>query len=348
MEPWTVWQILFGVLVVTAIDSMLVRRWLYARPHIVKLVDDRAVAAAGMADEPEDWKASSFFVLYAANLVSALAVNAMIGHSPALQSLFLGMHPLERAGTYIVVFWALVLVVSLAIEWPFFSKSIKDKPLSREGLFVCTACNLASYAAGLVLMSVTGMTSLLTHATIEPVGAVATSPYATVYFLEGGRVQAVATNGYAYGLIANAPSGTKLISAENAPNGDVKLYPVSGAKRSKPLKNLGPKYRTASYQTDSRADWECMPRYFDAGEYRRYAVSCGADAFEGLGIRTPDRVYKLAIDSMPLSWKWSHVTVLPNHQAVAQLGPQIVLVDLESGEVGVLARGQGPTVVINQ
>jgi hypothetical protein len=348
MAPWTVWQILLGVLVVTAIDSMLVRRWLYARPHIVKLVDDRAVAAAGMADEPEEWRASSFAFLYAANLASALAVNALIARSPALQSLFLGMHPLERAGTYIVMFWALVLVVSLLIEWPFFSKSIKDKPLSREGLFVCTACNLASYAAGLVLMAVTGMTSLLTHASIQPAGAIAASPYAYVYYLDGDRIRAVATNGYNLGLVASAPKGTDLISVENAPNGDVKLYPIHSGKRGAPIKNFGRRAVTASYQTKDRAEWAFMPRYFDNPEYRRYAVSCGLDAFEGMSVRTPDRLYKLAIDSMPLSWKWSQVTVLPNHQAVAQLGPQIVLVDLESGEIGVLARGASPTAVVNQ
>lgn len=349
MAPWTVWQILIGALVVTGLDSMLVRRWLWARPTIVNWADDRAVAAAGMADEPEEWRASSFALLYAANAASAFAINGLLARSGVLQSWFLGRYPLERAGLYIVGFWAAILLVSLAVEWPFFSKSIKDKPLSREGLFVCTACNLASYAGLLVWMSATGMSSLLTHASIQPVGAVATSPYATVYFLDGDRVESVETNGYGLGLVAKLPHGAGMISAENAPNGDVKVYPVNAkGDRLTPMVNLGSQVRTASYETASRLEWQSAPRYFEPGEYRRYAVSCGTDAFDGMSVRTPDRVYKLAIDLFPLSWKWSHVTVLPNHQAVAQLGPQIVLLDLESGEIGVLARGTSPTVVINQ
>lgn len=65
------------------------------------------------------------------------------------------------------------------------------------------------------------------------------------------------------------------------------------------------------------------------------------------GLRVVPRegeAWRLAWDSPILSWRWRSVSVLPNDFAVAEFGPQVVIVDLRTREIAWLADGAGPAV----
>jgi hypothetical protein len=341
------WLILFGTVFVSVLEAVLLQRWYAVRPVLVRWTD-RGAAAVGMADELEEWSPYASLLLLGGNLVSASVGWIFLTHSGGFQNWVLGSRPLERAGFYLVAIWAVAFLLSVFVEWPFFSKAIKDKPLSREGLIVCLGCNVVSYLCILAWFAVSGMTSLLTRTTITDPVLIASSPYAEVYYVdsESREVWCVWSNGS-----KPHPVGLKILagatlSAEKASNGHTKLLAVQIDGSAVPLKDLGPEPMVAPFETKDRGEWDRVARYVNGEARSKYTVSYSPDPFQGMSIRTPSRIYKLAIDSTPLAWSWTQVTVLPNNQAIGQLGPQIVLVDLESGSIGVLARGESPTVVL--
>lgn len=344
------WVLIVGTLLVSTLEATLLKRWFAVRPEVIRWGEQAAMARVGMEDEGERWGFMNTWLLIAGNLVSALAGWAFVANARGFQSWILGDRPLERAGFYLILVWALALVVSIAVEWPFFSKAIKDRPLSREGFYVCAGCNVISYGCILAWFSLSGMTTLLTAVKIEPAFVVAEAPYGDVYYLnpDTNEVWRVYSNGAQPQPIGLKVEAGHSLSAERLANGRVKLVEInSEGDRVRSLVDLGDKV-AAGYETDSRRDWNTLGRYFGPDEYRKYQVFYGTDGYHGMSVRTPSRIYKLAIDSNPLSWDWNHVTVLPSNQAVAQLGPQVVLVDLETGTVGVLAKGVSPTVVIDR
>ncbi len=58
------------------------------------------------------------------------------------------------------------------------------------------------------------------------------------------------------------------------------------------------------------------------------------------------RLYRLGLETPFLSWCFRNVTILPNEQAVLQIGDQIAILDLGTRALGVLAAGRGPVVMI--
>lgn len=70
---------------------------------------------------------------------------------------------------------------------------------------------------------------------------------------------------------------------------------------------------------------------------------------EGVELRVTDRhgpPYRIGFDNVLARWMWRCVTVLPGGLAVAEFGPQVVLVDLRRKTMARLADGYGPTVVL--
>lgn len=350
------WVLLIATGFVSILEAVLLKRWYTVRPTIVKWTGPGSLAAIGMDDEPERWGFLNSWLLVAANIVSALAGWAFVAHAKGFENWVLGERPLERAGLYLVVVWALAFVVSVAVEWPFFSKAIKDRPLSREGLFVAAGCNIVSYSCILAWFGLSGMSSLLTVAQIEEPVTIAQSPYGDVYYVrqDTNEVWQVFSNGAMAHPTGLTVTPGNSVSAEQLPNGHVKLQEIApDGSRVRPLKDLGATYLAAPFESQekglpNREQWAYLGRYFTPDIQRRYWVHYSPRPFEGLSIRTPNRIYKLAIDSSPLAWEWSHLTVLPNNQAIGQLGPQVVLVDLETGTVGVLGKGVSPTVVLDK
>lgn len=349
------WLLLIGTAFVSVLEAVLLKRWYTVRPTIVRWTGQGA-AAIGMGDEPEEWGLLNSWLLTLGNIASALVGWAFVTHAKGFENWILGSRPLERAGLYLVAVWALAFALSVAVEWPFFSKAIKDRPLSREGLFVSAGCNIVSYFCILAWFGLSGMSSILTIAQIQDPVSIAQAPYGDVYYVneDTHEVWAVSSNGalpHSLGLTV-APGNS--VSAETLPNGHTKILEIApDGSKVKPLKDFGPSFITAPYESvqngqPKREQWAILGRYFTPEQQRRYWVHYSPRSYEGLSVRTPNRLYKLGIDSSPLSWQWSHVTVLPNNQAIGQLGPQIVLVDLESGTMGVVAKGVSPTVVLDK
>jgi hypothetical protein len=335
-----VWALVITAVIVSAFEAALLKRWYEVRPVVVKWTGQGS-SAVGMDDEPERWTPSASLLVLAANLVSTLVGWFYFAHSRQALSWILGTKPLERAGVYIVCVCAVAFLISVVVEWPFFSKAIKDRPLSREGLFVCLGCNLLAGAVILVWFSLSGMSSLLTAAKIKPPVEIAQNCGATVYYVSSRQLWSVECNGFNPHSTRLAVPDGEHVAVMEASSGEAKVYALrKDGSVDRALLNLGTSFAAASAGEEGQA------RYFGPDEGRKFFVDYGRDAYDGLGVRTPDRIYKLALDSTPLSWRWSDVTVLPNNQAIAKVGPEVVLIDLESGEIGGLAQAESPTVAV--
>ncbi len=339
------WALAVTTVLVAAFEAALLKRWFEVRPVVV-LWTGKASPAAGMDDQPERWTPLASLLVLLANVVSTVAGAFYFSHSRQALSWIMGNRPLERASVYIFAVCVSAFLISVLVEWPFFSKAIKDRPLSREGLLVCLGCNLLTGAAVVVWFALSGMTSLLTPSNIKQPWMIAKPGNAEVFYRDSlsGDLWTVGVNGYGpHSLGIALPSGDS-VSVDMASNGDTKVYAVrSDGSFDRPLLDLGTS-RRASVADGADSRWLKRTGYFGAQEARKYRVEIGRDAYDGLSVWTPDHLYKLALDSTPLSWNWSHVTVLPNNQAIAEVGPQIVLIDLDSGAIAEIAVGDSPAV----
>ena len=342
------WSLAIVTVVLSLVEIALVKRWYEVRPVVVRWTGNSS-GLVGMADEPEAWSPQSSLLLLAGNLVSTFVGSLFLTRFHAAQSWILGGHPLERASLYIVFVCLAAFVLSILVEWPFFSRAIKDRPLSREGLFVCAGCNVLTGLFIFVWFSLTGMRSLITDSQIVSALSIAQQPYGTVCFVDpqSEEIYSIRTDGAELkDLGRKVPPGCE-ISIERASNGDAKLYIERGDQRiGAPVKDFGAAAKAADPAVEDRIDYDA--RYFGAKKAQKYSVSYGPDPYDGLSVWTPARIYKLALDSKPLSMRWGHATVLPTNQAVAQVGSQIVLIDLDSGKLAILANGESPTVAMQE
>jgi len=329
------------------VEAALLHRWYDVRPVVVKWTGAGTAEAIGMADEPEEWSLRSTLFVVAANVISAVLGLLLLAHNDSFRHWILGSRPLERIGLYFITLWLLTFLVSAAIEWPFFSTAIKDRPLSREGLAVCLGCNIISSAGILIGMSMIGMTPSGTT-TVDSF-SLAKSPYAHVYFVDPATNHVMGMDSSGLNLHDTSfvvPDGQEL-SAEQVGN-DTKLVRLGSSGKAASIYDFGQRCKAANVDVNDRDGWTRDARYFSADDKRMYDVHYGPFASDGLSVVKSNDIYKIAVDSSLVSWHWSHVTVLPNGQAIGQLGPQIVLVDLESGATAVLAKGECPTVVVDK
>jgi len=140
----SIWLIVIVSLCVGILEAVLLQRWYEVRPVVVRWTGRHTVAALGMDDAPEEWSVLSTVTILLANVVTGLLGWQLFMHQSAFRDWLLGSKPLEKLGLYFVSLWLISFVVSAVVEWPFFSRAVKDRPLSREGLAVCLGCNIIS------------------------------------------------------------------------------------------------------------------------------------------------------------------------------------------------------------
>ena len=341
------WLVIAVSVFVGFLEAVLLQRWYTVRPIVVRWTGAGTAAAIGMAEEPEEWSMRSTLLVIAANVISSLLGLLLFTHDESYRQWVLGARPLEKIGLYFISLWLLAFVVSAIIEWPFFSTAIKDRPLSREGLAVCLGTNIISSSCILLCLAMMGMTS--PGARTVDVFSLAQQPYAHIYYLDPvtRRVCAIDSSGLnAHETNFILPSDQS-ISAESV-GSFTKLVTVDENGNTTSLYNFGDHCSAAQVDTKERDAWTRDARYFSDDVRRMYDVHYGPAPSDGLSVTKLNDIYKIAVDNGLVSWHWSHVTVLPNRQAIGQLGSQIVLVDLESGATAVLGRGECPTVVADK
>ena len=62
--------------------------------------------------------------------------------------------------------------------------------------------------------------------------------------------------------------------------------------------------------------------------------------------KNADKAFKLSVETPFLALEIINATVLPGDEVVFQAGNQVCIFDRESRKLGVLARGRGPVVVL--
>ncbi len=230
----------------------------------------------------------------------------------------LGSEPLYHAPRFLLLLLGAALALSIVIEWPFFALALRRSNASPRRTLAATACaQAASHAVLVPAALVLGTATVYTIG--QPVRGVdfAVSKDAEVRFisLDGSTEWRIRLDGHPATKHREVAPGER----------DGRL-----AERGRGARGFGP-------ALDLRAEHD-----------RIWSVDTGFWPGEGLrarsartGVRT-----RIALELPGLRWSARYATVLPGEQVVYQLGRQIVLLDLASRRIALLALGMEPVVTL--
>lgn len=234
--------------------------------------------------------------------------------------LVLGDTPLYHAPRFLLLLLSAALLLSIAVEWPFVGLALRRSCRSpARTLGVTVIAQLASYALLVPAALVVGDASLYTGA--EPVTGLgfASRKDAEVRFvsLDGGAEWRIGLDG--------SPA--------------IRLRGVGRLDREARLAQLGDRARGFGPATDLRSEGD-----------RPWRVTTGFWPGEGLRARSLRTGVSatVALELPGLAWSARYATVLPGEQVVYQLGHQIVLLDLATRKIALVAPGQEPIVTLSR
>lgn len=255
----------------------------------------------------------------AANYVSAIGGLLVLSRLVRwADPVVLGSEPLYHAPRFLLLLLGAALALSIVIEWPFFALALRRSKASPRRILAATACAQAASHAVLVSAAlVLGTASVYTIG--QPVRGIdfAVSKEADVRFLS---------------LDGSAEWRIRL---DGSPA--TKLRDIAAGERDGRLAVRGREARDFGPALDLRAEHD-----------RIWSVATGFWPGEGLrarSARTGART-RIALELPGLRWSARYATVLPGEQVVYQLGRQIVLLDLATRRIALLAIGMEPVVTL--
>lgn len=255
-----------------------------------------------------------------ANYVSAFTGFWLVGFArgPFEQLLLRDLH---HASLYFWTAWFLVFIGSLLVEYPFFyilfRKSERRWPRSVKALFVA---NSVSYAILIFIYVGVSTHGILTVTKIERSPFFAKVPHAIVYFLsqDDDSVWRCRLDGEPAGKISHGADGPDLLPS---PWRSTRKGSHDSWTERRGITDLRP---------ENQRELEVM-----FGDFGDLCLNYGKPDERWLNKETP-------LVSCPMS----DCTILPGDQLVMQVRDMIVLLDLHTLQMAVLAHGRAPVVVL--
>lgn len=280
-----------------------------------------------------------------ANYVSAWAGLAIVNEWRALRDVWLGTEPLY-AGPHALVYLAVTTFgLTIAMEWPFCRWALGPRPGAwRRALLASVAVQTLSYAALVPYYCGVSRASLYSRVGVDPALTRPAEARAVIWY--------IGPDGDVY----------RVRSADRAPE------KVVAAGLSDPMASLFFQKSKITGAADLLTDPERVlvrdaaawddgfTAYLANGkravdlvrpEVRVWEVKTGSWSMEGVMAEhrvRPDESLQVSVETPVLSWFSSNATVLPGDQVVYQLGPQVVLLDLRTRRIGLVALGRSPVV----
>jgi hypothetical protein len=265
-------------------------------------------------------------------------------------------------------------LLSVLLELPFAAYAIaREHRTAARVLRGAFLANTASYAVLIVLYLQVGTTSLITSTHPGSAAQLCTSPDAEVYYLgnsdgavyrwkvSGGIPQKVDN----LGTTDMADRAARLFAAPSETDGQLDLC-VTGIPSHKTFTILERSFaRTSDVAIAAprdAGDWNHNTPEAERGSWFNFGSARTFDPSSPWRVSTtfwPDgglRVHNdksgekwfAALETPFLSWYSRNATLLPNAQVIYQLQDQIVLLDLPTKRMGLIALGHGPLVVRRQ
>jgi hypothetical protein len=258
----------------------------------------------------------------------------------------------------------LCFAASVVLEWPFCALGLRGtKRWLLKSIPACILAQVVSHAALVPLYRSASALSLYTAVQLDRTLSFARPVDAFVYFIapEDGDVYRIRPDGSerthvlkvgirdpnARLFVREGSSGGWDLYAAWADDGDVHRLQENfttreGLSRGKIDTPSG--RESGSWQTFGSA-WDLRP-----DSERRWRVWTGFWPADGLwadNMNTKAR-YQVGLETPFLAWNSRNASILPGDQVVYQLGDQIVLLDLNARKIGLITRGRGPLVLLDE
>jgi hypothetical protein len=274
-----------------------------------------------------------------------------------LAFILLGAVPLDHIRRLIVGLILLHLVVSIVLEWPFVHGVMgPEQPhRARRSLIACAAANAASYI--LLLVPFWLSSNVLSGVQRVSLGEILRNKDAAVlYIADDGDV-------YRVGLDGSPPAKFRSLACRDTQS------VLSGCPDRDGRLGLwlGDYYEYRRKLVDDSPALMAQLRGYGGidGEYGRYRSAVDLRARpgdpEGWSAHTLDSLYggldawkgsplgdrvRVAVSTPVFSWHSRCAAILPNDQVVFELNNHILLVDLDTRRVALVAMGRGPVVLL--
>lgn len=303
------------------------------------------------------WRSAAWAILAKAVSTLVLVFPLSVTFAGVLPTL-LGDQPLARLPWLGLAFLGVLLVLSTLLEWPFFHRAglprsgVAALALSSRANAVCLLLLVATYLPFCEL-------SLLQARAMSPGSS---DPKVQVFYLRDGALLQRNLGGpetlVMTGLKADAEA--RLFARRGEEGWDLWLQASEEAPRlvapavaphpaqapAQPALHIKLKASVRTAEPTLPATWG-KPAELVPEAASPWAIHLGQWPWEGLRADSRDLrpSYRLALDTPFLSWEARGATRLPGERLLFQMGPYLWLLELDSSEVHLFARGQGAQVV---
>jgi hypothetical protein len=257
----------------------------------------------------------------------------------------------DTLNTAFLIVVAVTLGMSVVLEWPFVAFAVKPRPRrALVALGISLVLQTVSYAVIAPLYRTAAKVNLLDEVSIDAAVVAETANDSWVYHIsaDGTTLDRIRINGSDCGTVATLPV-------------------VKGKHRwLRPVAAEGDETIALAYRTSANEDhmpisdwckrphhpWKIFPN--PQGDYppeweTQWHASTADLIHRGLKLHNSDlrEARYLFLDSPLLNWECSNATLLPDNRVVYQLGPWIVLLDLDARAMGVITAGRSPVLVLD-
>jgi len=255
------------------------------------------------------------------------------------------------------------ILLSAAFEWPFCYFALRGRSHRvRDSVAGSLVVQLASYAILVPLYLVVSPVNVLTSLSVVSPSTIATSTSADVYFIgrDDGDLHRVSLDGTDAARVAQAGLHDRFAQLFLARSRSADTYDLGIRWGPEPCEErivagdiLPANARigdAAGDRNTPRDGWLAFGRAVNLqdADQPQWEVNAGAWAAEGLHATqaATHRDVHVALETPFLAWYSRCPSVLPNDLVVYQLDDQIVLLDLNTRRIALLARGRSPLVVL--
>jgi hypothetical protein len=302
------------------------------------------------------------FAMIAANYLSMFIAVVLLDWRGTPMSQHLTGVTFENVGRVLLVATLLCILGSAVFEWPFCWLGLHGAPRRfRNSFLAVVVAQLASYAVLIPWYASAGSFSALTGVERTDPAEFAKDAASMVYFVDAatGDLCRVRANGAGRETVVEADFDDPLLRLYAVPTDDrrdVQVWARWGRRTDEahvftlPIEvALRNDVRLFGSEGETIDDWGWSSKAIDQRpmEERPWRIRFGHWAGEGLSAEHVEsgETVRIALETPFLNWRSRRATVLPCGQVIYQLGDQVVLLDLDTRRLGVLAYGRGPLVI---
>lgn len=300
----------------------------------------------------------STLVMVLANYVSMIAGASAVG---LLEDWFSTVISINNLLFSIIVLAVVLFALTILIEWPFCWWILKGRE-RRWFRAICAGVlvNVVSYAALVPLYTSVSGTSLITELDASDVAKMTPPVNVHIYYIDESertvcRIRPDGSETQVLTFLDETMSDPELALCMSAGAQTIALRWLERSEKGNVRKwkvaaDSIPGSYTGFEFCDSLKWWRTEVSDLRGEITRTWEVKTGFWAISGLSAvnQSTGEELRFALETPFLLWSFSNATVLPGDIIICELGKQVVLIDLNTRRIGLVAFGKSPVVVLDQ